>query len=103
MTGSGGDFVEVPRTLRLFNQTIKLPKTSKGEGMNLQIEIECGECGLYYTQSIWEMDHGRYLKCPFCLSPRLLIKGQALAKKIKTPERFEKTLAGKQQENKIKL
>ncbi len=44
--------------------------------MDIGIDIECLRCGLGFTHSFGSMLHGRPVKCPFCSSTALEIKGE---------------------------
>ncbi|MBI5492810.1 MAG: hypothetical protein HY893_07760 [Deltaproteobacteria bacterium] len=57
--------------------------------MDLEIDIECRGCGLHFRDNFREMPHGRVLKCPFCSSTALGLKGQMLKKRHRDPCGFE--------------
>ncbi len=45
---------------------------------DMGIDIECLRCGLHFSQSMRRLEHGRVLKCPFCSSTALELKGELL-------------------------
>lgn len=71
--------------------------------MDLEIDIECRECGLFFKQSFGEMPHGRSLKCPFCHSYTLELREQNLVEKESGFDAFEVLSTGRLVKRKIKL
>ncbi|MFQ5735779.1 MAG: hypothetical protein ACE5GY_02825 [Thermodesulfobacteriota bacterium] len=43
--------------------------------MDIGIDIECLRCGLHFSHSFRGLPHGRVLKCPFCSSTAIELKG----------------------------
>lgn len=71
--------------------------------MDLEIDIECRECGLFFKQGFRDMPHGRSLKCPFCHSAALELREQTLVEKESGFDVFEVLTTGRLVKRKIKL
>ncbi|MDO8426179.1 MAG: hypothetical protein Q7T24_01540 [Deltaproteobacteria bacterium] len=63
--------------------------------MDIEIDIECHGCGLYFRDNFREMPHGRVLKCPFCRSTALGLKGQTLIERHRDAFEFERSPEGR--------
>lgn len=71
--------------------------------MDLEIDIECRDCGIFFKQNFGDMPHGKALKCPFCYSADLELKEQTLVKKESGADVFEMSVTGRLVKRKIKL
>ena len=71
--------------------------------MDLEIDIECRECGLFFKQNFREMPHGKALKCPFCHSAALELREQTLVEQESGFDVFEVSVTGSLVKRKIKL
>jgi len=71
--------------------------------MDLEIDIECRECGLFFKQSFGDMEHGKSLKCPFCHSCALDLREQTLVEQDNGCDVFEVISTGRLVKRKIKL
>lgn len=71
--------------------------------MDLEIDIECRGCGLFYREGFRAMPHGMALRCPFCHSPALAIGGHAFVEREVEPDPFELSPGERPSKRKIKL
>lgn len=79
------------------------PRVLKGSLMDLELDIECCQCGLLFRQNFGDMPHGKTLQCPFCFSPALLLKEQAIVEKESELDMLELSFEERVVKRKIKL
>lgn len=71
--------------------------------MDLNIEMECRDCGWLFREAFREMPHGRALRCPFCHSLSLNLGEGSLVEAGREADGFERYPEGRFMERKIKL
>ncbi|HBG47199.1 MAG TPA: hypothetical protein DDW94_09465 [Deltaproteobacteria bacterium] len=72
--------------------------------MDIEMEFECRECGWVFTRSFLQMEHGRVLKCPFCIGTVLGVRREVAVEESTEPGMVEHSPEGRYlAENKIKL